>query len=66
MPARGFSFRFDGPLDMRMGGDGPSAADLVNRARPRDLARVIAVLGEEKRARSVAHGHRQGAVGAGS
>jgi 16S rRNA (cytosine1402-N4)-methyltransferase len=52
--ARGFSFRFDGPLDMRMGGDGPSAADVVNRAEPRDLARVIAVLGEEKRARAVA------------
>ena len=54
MPARGFSFRLDGPLDMRMGGDGPSAADVVNRIEPRDLARVIAVLGEEKRARAVA------------
>jgi 16S rRNA (cytosine1402-N4)-methyltransferase len=53
-PARGFSFRFDGPLDMRMGGDGPSAADVVNGLEPRDLARVIAVLGEEKRARAVA------------
>lgn len=52
--ARGFSFRFDGPLDMRMGGTGPSAADFVNRAEARDLARVIAVLGEEKRARAVA------------
>ena len=51
---RGFSFRLDGPLDMRMGGDGPSAADVVNRFEPRDLARVIAVLGEEKRARAVA------------
>ena len=35
---RGFSFRNDGPLDMRMGGDGPSAADLVNAAAERDLA----------------------------
>lgn len=52
--ARGFSFRLDGPLDMRMGGGGPSAADVVNRLEPRDLARVIAVLGEEKRARAVA------------
>ena len=52
--ARGFSFRLDGPLDMRMGGEGPSAADVVNRFEPRDLARVIAVLGEEKRARAVA------------
>jgi len=53
-PARGFSFRFDGPLDMRMGNEGPSAADVVNGLEPRDLARVIAVLGEEKRARAVA------------
>ena len=53
-PARGFSFRADGPLDMRMGEHGPSAADVVNRMEPDDLARVIAILGEEKRARSVA------------
>jgi 16S rRNA (cytosine1402-N4)-methyltransferase len=51
---RGFSFRLAGPLDMRMGGEGPTAADIVNRAEPRDLARVIAVLGEERRARAVA------------
>jgi 16S rRNA (cytosine1402-N4)-methyltransferase len=53
-PGRGFSFRADGPLDMRMGEDGPSAADIVNRMAQEDLARIIAVLGEEKRARSVA------------
>ena len=53
-PARGFSFRGDGPLDMRMGGDGPSAADVVNDMDRRTLARVIAVLGEEKKARAVA------------
>lgn len=53
-PARGFSFRGDGPLDMRMGGDGPSAADVVNAMDRRALARVIAVLGEEKKARAVA------------
>jgi 16S rRNA (cytosine1402-N4)-methyltransferase len=52
--ARGFSFRFDGPLDMRMGGDGPSAADVVARASERDLAFIIATLGEERHARSVA------------
>ena len=51
---RGFSFRFEGPLDMRMGDTGPTAAEIVNGLEPRDLARVIAVLGEEKKARSVA------------
>jgi 16S rRNA (cytosine1402-N4)-methyltransferase len=51
---RGFSFRFDGPLNMRMGRDGPSAADIVARAGERDLATIIATLGEEHRARAVA------------
>ena len=51
---RGFSFRAEGPLDMRMGEDGPTAADVVNGMERGDLARVIAVLGEEKKARLVA------------
>ena len=51
---RGFSFRLDGPLDMRMGSDGPSAADLVARASERDLAAIIARLGEENHARRIA------------
>jgi 16S rRNA (cytosine1402-N4)-methyltransferase len=51
---RGFSFRFDGPLDMRMGRDGPSAADVVAQASDRDLAAIIAILGEERHARAVA------------
>jgi 16S rRNA (cytosine1402-N4)-methyltransferase len=51
---RGFSFRRDGPLDMRMGRAGPSAADVLAMASERDLAAVIATLGEERHARAVA------------
>ena len=51
---RGFSFRADGPLDMRMGGQGAAASDVINRMERGDLARVIAILGEEKKARLVA------------
>jgi 16S rRNA (cytosine1402-N4)-methyltransferase len=53
-PERGFSFRHDGPLDMRMGGEGPSAADIVAAASERDLAAIVATLGEERHARAVA------------
>ena len=52
--ARGFSFREDGPLDMRMGEDGPNAADFVNEASEAEISRVIRDLGEERRARAVA------------
>ncbi len=51
---RGFSFRADGPLDMRMAIDGPSAADVVNELPEKDLARIFWVLGEEKRANALA------------
>jgi 16S rRNA (cytosine1402-N4)-methyltransferase len=53
-PARGFSFRNDGPLDMRMGTDGPTAADIVNTADEADLADIIERYGEERFARRIA------------
>jgi len=53
-PERGFSFMRDGPLDMRMGADGPTAADLVNEAAPAELARIFRDYGEERQARRVA------------
>ena len=53
-PGRGFSFRHDGPLDMRMERSGRSAADLVNALPERDLAELIAKYGEERRAATVA------------
>jgi len=52
--ARGFSFRLDGPLDMRMSGEGVSAADVVAAASERDLANIIYILGEERFSRQVA------------
>ena len=51
---RGFSFLRDGPLDMRMGRGGPSAADLVNTASAQELARVFFVYGEERQSRRIA------------
>jgi 16S rRNA (cytosine1402-N4)-methyltransferase len=51
---RGFSFRHDGPLDMRMGDAGPSAADVIAAASERDLAFIIKSLGEERHARAIA------------
>jgi 16S rRNA (cytosine1402-N4)-methyltransferase len=51
---RGFSFMRDGPLDMRMGDEGQTAADLVNTAEPSELARILYVYGEERQSRRVA------------
>ncbi|KQP08181.1 ribosomal RNA small subunit methyltransferase H [Methylobacterium sp. Leaf99] len=51
---RGFSFRHDGPLDMRMERAGRSAADIVNDAEEADLADIIYHYGEERRSRAVA------------
>ncbi|MBS7792784.1 16S rRNA (cytosine(1402)-N(4))-methyltransferase RsmH [Roseococcus sp. SDR] len=53
-PERGFSFRFDGPLDMRMGRNGPTAADLVNTLPEAELADLIWEFGEERHSRRVA------------
>lgn len=51
---RGFSFMRDGPLDMRMGSDGPTAADLVNDEDETELARIFWLYGEERQSRRVA------------
>jgi len=51
---RGFSFAKDGPLDMRMGAEGPSAADLVNGASEAELADILFHYGEERAARRIA------------
>jgi len=59
---RGFSFRLDGPLDMRMGRDGTSAADLVAELPEPRLAALIRDFGEERYARRIARAiaaHRQ-------
>jgi 16S rRNA (cytosine1402-N4)-methyltransferase len=53
-PERGFSFRADGPLDMRMGRSGPTAATLVNEAEAAELARIFRHYGEEKNAARIA------------
>jgi 16S rRNA (cytosine1402-N4)-methyltransferase len=52
--SRGFSFRFEGPLDMRMGSEGRSAADLVNDLEEHELARLLRDYGEEPMARGIA------------
>ncbi|HEX6096055.1 MAG TPA: 16S rRNA (cytosine(1402)-N(4))-methyltransferase RsmH [Thermoanaerobaculia bacterium] len=52
--SRGFSFRFEGPLDMRMGPEGRSAADLVNDLDEYELMRIIRDYGEEPMARGIA------------
>lgn len=59
---RGFSFQEDGPLDMRMGTEGPTAADLVNSLSQEELRRLFRDYGEEPHAGSIARGilaHRQ-------
>src|ERR1700756_4785835 len=50
---RGFSFRLDGPLDMRMGSSGPTAADVIAKASETNLANEIYILGEEPKPRGM-------------
>ena len=52
--SRGFSFTKDGPLDMRMGADGPTAADLVNEMDEAELADILYHYGEERASRRIA------------
>jgi len=51
---RGFSFQADGPLDMRMSREGPTAADLVNTLDETELADILFYFGEERKARAIA------------
>lgn len=53
-PKRGFSYRHEGPLDMRMGGEGPSAAEVVNTLSEGELARILREFGEEPAAARIA------------
>jgi 16S rRNA (cytosine1402-N4)-methyltransferase len=52
--ARGFSFRFEGPLDMRMSQEGRSAADIVNEASAEEIADILYHYGEERASRRIA------------
>ena len=54
-PERGFSFRCDGPLDMRMSKSGTSAADVVMQSDTSDLAQILWEYGEERASRRIAH-----------
>ncbi|MEM9290859.1 MAG: 16S rRNA (cytosine(1402)-N(4))-methyltransferase RsmH [Acidobacteriota bacterium] len=51
---RGFSFRFDGPLDMRMGSTGPTAADVLSTYSEADLERIFKHYGQERQGRRIA------------
>ena len=50
VPSRGFSFRADGPLDMRMSGDGKTAAELIAELSSDDLAKILRDFGDIKKA----------------
>ena len=54
-PERGFSLRFNGPLDMRMGDTGPTAAELIKTLPENELANILYKYGEENQSRKIAH-----------
>ncbi len=62
-PARGFSFREAGPLDMRMGEEGETVAELLARVDERELARILDEYGEEPFARPVARAIKRAVEG---
>ncbi len=53
-PERGFSYRLEGPLDMRMGPEGPTAGDLIRTSSEAELAQILRDFGEERFARRIA------------
>jgi 16S rRNA (cytosine1402-N4)-methyltransferase len=53
-PARGFSYQAEGPLDMRMGEHGQTAADILNKAREEKLVEIFRTYGDEPKARPLA------------
>lgn len=54
VPSRGFSFRGDGPLDMRMSGTGMTAAELISETSVSDLARILRDYGDVRKANVLA------------
>ena len=52
---RGFSFRYDAPLDMRMGKVGQTAFEIINKYKEKDIANIIYCYGEERKSRRIAH-----------
>ncbi len=58
-PERGFSLRFNGPLDMRMGDEGLTAADLIKTLPENQLANILYKYGEEHQSRKIAHALKQ-------
>jgi len=59
VPARGFSFQSDGPLDMRMSPSGETAAELIARLSESELAQMLRDLGEEPFAKPIARALKQ-------